>query len=133
MSEAIRVVLDTNIFVAAGFNPQSSSAQILQMIRGGLLRMVWDEPTHAETRYILQKIPPLRWEVFADLFDEPSRHDGAVTVAGFERIADPDDRKFAALAHAAHATLITSDDHLRQHAGVLPLRVVTPSQFLNGN
>ncbi len=55
------VVLDTNVWVAAGFNPDSSAAQIIQAIRDGDLRLVWNEATRRETRQILTQIPPLDW------------------------------------------------------------------------
>jgi uncharacterized protein len=38
-----RVVLDTNVFVGAGFNPRSHSALLLDAVRDGRLRMVWDD------------------------------------------------------------------------------------------
>jgi ATP-binding cassette subfamily B protein/subfamily B ATP-binding cassette protein MsbA len=42
-----RVVLDTNVFVAAGFNPGSHSA-LVAAVRDGRLRLVWDDATHTE-------------------------------------------------------------------------------------
>ncbi len=44
------VVLDTNVFVAAGFNPGSHSARIVEAVRNGRLRMVWDNATQAENQ-----------------------------------------------------------------------------------
>jgi predicted nucleic acid-binding protein len=32
------VILDTNVFVAAGFNPGSASARIVEQVRAGHLR-----------------------------------------------------------------------------------------------
>ena len=43
------VVIDTNVFVAAGFNPQSASARILEGIREARFRLIWNEPTRRET------------------------------------------------------------------------------------
>jgi hypothetical protein len=34
------VVLDTNVFVAAGFNPRSASARIVEAVKRGQVRMV---------------------------------------------------------------------------------------------
>ena len=42
------VVLDTNVFVAAGFNRGSHSAWLVEAVRDGRLRMVWDNATRAE-------------------------------------------------------------------------------------
>jgi predicted nucleic acid-binding protein len=50
------VVVDTNVFVAAGFNAASDAARVLASVRAGTLRMVWDDATRRETEYILGKI-----------------------------------------------------------------------------
>ena len=42
------VVLDTNVFVAAGFNPGSHSARLVEAVRDRRLRMIWDEATREE-------------------------------------------------------------------------------------
>ena len=62
------IVIDTNVFVAAGFNPRSASARILTGIREGRFRLMWNEPTRRETEMILRRIPRLNWEKVADLF-----------------------------------------------------------------
>ena len=54
------VVLDTNVLVAAGFNPRSASAKIVEAVKQGELRMVWNEATRPEIERIMQQIPPLR-------------------------------------------------------------------------
>ncbi len=46
------VVIDTNVFVAAGFNPRSASARILTGIREGRFRLIWNEPTRRETKEV---------------------------------------------------------------------------------
>ena len=42
------VVLDTNVFVAAGFNPRSASARIVDAVKHGQVRMVWNDATRRE-------------------------------------------------------------------------------------
>ena len=39
-----RIVADTNLFVAAAFNPASDAARVLAAVRAGTLRLVWDDP-----------------------------------------------------------------------------------------
>ena len=39
------VVLDTNVLVAAGFNPRSASARIVNAVKQGKLHMLWNEAT----------------------------------------------------------------------------------------
>lgn len=54
------LVLDTNVLVAAGFNPRSASARIVDAVKQGRLRMVWNDATRREIERIVQQIPPLR-------------------------------------------------------------------------
>jgi uncharacterized protein len=123
------VVLDTNVFVAAGFNPRSASAKIVEAVKQGQVRMVWNDATRREIERIMQQIPPLRAHAVSDLFRPEERYTAATHPERFAFIPDPDDRKFAALAHAAGATLISNDDHLLRHGGHMDLTVLTPSAF----
>jgi predicted nucleic acid-binding protein len=119
------VVVDTNVFVAAGFRRGGAAAQLLAGIRRGAVRLVWDDATRDETRRIVRRIPPLAgwWDALAPLFRPEDRHAGAIDPAAFAMVADPDDRKFAALAAAAGATLVTLDAHLHaaRAAGLVAL------------
>lgn len=75
MPDLLNVILDTNIFVAAGFNGRSASARIIEAVRSG--HLVW-----AAT--------------FAELFRTEDHFTGATHPDHFDPISDPDDRKFAA-------------------------------------
>jgi len=124
------VVLDTNVFVAAGFNVRSHAAAIIEAVKSGRLRLVWDDATFRETRRILEKIPPLSWAAFSSLFLDEERYDGPADASAFVFIPDPEDRKFAALAAATGATLISQDEHLlafRDRDGAP--RILTPGEF----
>jgi predicted nucleic acid-binding protein len=126
-----RVVLDTNVFVAAAFNPRSHAARILDAVREGGLRLIWNEATQRETRRILGRIPPISWEPFADLFREENRRRGAINAGWFGHVSDPDDRKFGALAYATGATLITQDGDLLERRSNVDVPILTPTEFLN--
>lgn len=123
------VVLDTNVFVAAGFNPRSVSARIVDGVKHGQLRTVWNDATRRETERIMRQIPPLRSQAIGELFRPGDRFTAPTRPELFADIADRDDRKFAALAHAAGATLISNDEHLLGYRGPLNLRVLTPGAF----
>jgi uncharacterized protein len=125
----IRVVLDTNVFVAAGFNPRSSSAQIVEAVAEGRLRHVWEPGTRGEVQAVLRQIPPLSWERRAGLFHEGNRFEGETHPEDFGNVPDPDDRKFLALADAAGATLISNDEHLLSQRGSSPVPILTPGEF----
>jgi predicted nucleic acid-binding protein len=123
-------VLDTNVFVAAGFNPKSHSAHILGAVRAGIVRLVWDDQTRLETEYIIGKIPPLSGTDLSEFFRPGGQYDGPTHPEQFASVPDPADRKFAALAAATEAVLITNDRHLldgRPHPGVM---VLTPGEFV---
>jgi predicted nucleic acid-binding protein len=124
------VVVDTNLFVAAGFNPRSHATVILNAVRDGSLRLVWDEPTRRETEHTIRSIPPMVGTDLSGLFHSEGRYDGPTHPEQFGFISDPADRKFAPLAAAAGAVLLTNDRHLldgRPHPGVV---VLTPGEFI---
>jgi uncharacterized protein len=124
------VVVDTNVFVAAGFNPGSASARIIADIREGRFRLIWDEPTRRETEMILRRIPRLDWEKVAGLFRPEGEFTGPVDPEAFALIADPDDRNFAALSAAARAPLVTSDKPVLAQSSAVGIEAVTPTAFL---
>ena len=124
------VVIDTNVFVAAGFNARSASARILAAIRDGRLQLVWNEPTRREAEFVLRRIPLLGWGEFGDLFRPEGEFTGRVDLHDFVFIEDPEDRKFAALSAAAKVPLVTNDHHLLAHRNLIGFDVLTPRAFL---
>ena len=131
--DVLLVVLDTNVFVAAAFNPRSHAARIVEAVREGRLRMIWNDATRRETRRILDRIPPISWEPFADLFREENRYSDRVDPGWFGHVDDPDDRVFGALAYAAGATLITQDDDLLDGRSNVGVPILTPTEFSRGS
>lgn len=125
----MKIVIDTNIFVAAGFNPVSRSATILRAVADGKLDFVWNHPTRAETRAVLEQIPPLSWEKFKHLFKPDAEHAGSTDPDRYKQVHDDADRKFAALAAATDAVLISNDDDLLSVRDQLDVRVQTPREF----
>ena len=125
-----RIVIDTNVFVAAGFNRQSASARVLELVHSGQLRMMWNERTRRETKHILEKIPHLDWDAAAVLFQDEDFIQTARSDSEFSQIPDPEDRKFAALAEAAVAVLVTNDNDLLNQRGQLEIEVIKPAEFI---
>lgn len=123
-----RVILDTNVFVAAGFNPDSASARLIREVESGELELVWSAATRRETRSVLERIPRLRWERVAPLFRPEAEQGDSGDLAHVSFVEDPEDRKFAALAIDSGATLVSADDDLLTHRGRLD--VVAPGDFL---
>ena len=124
------IVVDTNVFVAAGFNPNSASARLLDGVRGGRFRLIWNQPTRRETEMILRRIPRRDWRIAADLFRPAGKFTGPVDPGAFTAIADPDDRKFAALAAAANAPLVTNDRLVLAQRDRIGVDIGTPREFL---
>jgi putative PIN family toxin of toxin-antitoxin system len=125
----IPVVLDTNVIVAAGFQPGGAAGRLLDAIREGALRLVWDDATRRETERTVRRIPPLARMPIEELYRPEDRYEGVTDPAAFAFVEDPDDRKFLALAAASGAVLITLDEHLlgvREQTGV---RILTPREF----
>lgn len=125
-----RIVLDTNVLVAACFNRSSASAHLVDQIRDGQLRLVWDEATREESEHILRKIPPLSWEAVADLYQAAFQYHGPTDPGAFRFVPDADDRKFAALAAATDATLLTMDAHLLSQQHRMEIAIQTPAAFV---
>ncbi|UCF10501.1 MAG: putative toxin-antitoxin system toxin component, PIN family [Candidatus Bipolaricaulota bacterium] len=125
-----RIVVDTNVFVAAGFHRRGAAAQLLDLVRRGALRMVWSEETRRETRLVLEKIPPLSWTAFSELFHDRDRHQDELRPERFPQIPDPDDRKFAALAYVSGAILVSQDEDLLAQPERLEILVLSPRELL---
>ena len=100
------VVLDTNVFVAAEFNPGSHSARLVEAVRDGRLRMVWDDATHTEIEHVMRQIPRLSWTRISGLFRSEDRFGRSTHPEAFGFVPDPADRKFAALADAVQGPLV---------------------------
>jgi predicted nucleic acid-binding protein len=124
------VVIDTNVLVASGFNPRSHSAQIVEQVRCGRLRMVWAEQTREEAALIVGKIPPLSWEAIAVLFRPDACYAGTLFPEQFQQIPDKADIKFVALSDVTGAPLITMDKELLSFRETLSVPMMMPFEFL---
>lgn len=91
--------------------------------------MIWSPQTRGETKHIVDRIPPLSWTAIAELFRQENCHAGPLSVTNFDFISDRDDWKFAALAEATGAILLTNDQHLLQHHDRAGLVILTPRNF----
>ena len=124
------VVIDTNVFVASGFNPRSASARVLAAVRQGRFQLIWNKPTQRETEMILRRIPRLDWERVAILFQPEGGFTGPVDPDAFVFVRDRDDRKFAALSAAVKRPLVTNDNDLLADRVIIGIDALTPCAFL---
>ena len=124
------VVIDTNVFVAAGFNSRSAAARILVAVRARYFLLVWNKPTRRETETILHRIPGLDWARVEDLFRPEGEFTGPIDPDAFVMIADRDDRKFVALSAAATTPLVTSDNHVLAQQRAVGIEILSPRAFV---
>jgi len=125
----MNLVLDTNVVVAAGFSRESDAAAIVRAVRANRLTLIWDAETRRETRRIVERIPPLDWDDFADLYNRANRYIGDLPLERCTIVDGPLDRHFAALADAAGAPLVTNDSDLLDVRDRLAPAVATPAEF----
>ena len=135
------LVLDTNLLVAAAYAPRSASAGLLAAVRGGELRWAVSPAAFAEYRFVVPRA--VRRPGGAAMILESLRHaEPVVPTAARDAAArgvseDPDDDKFLALAAAAGAdALLSNDRHLLdvgRYAGVPILRPGAWVERENGN
>jgi predicted nucleic acid-binding protein len=124
------IVIDTNVFVAAGFNPRSASARVLAAVRERRFHLIWNKSTRRETQMILRRIPHLDWERIAHLFQPEGEFTDPVDPDAFVLVRDRDDRKFAALSAAAKRPLVTNDNDLLADRIIVGIDALTPRAFL---
>jgi len=125
------VILDTNVLVAPGFRRSGAAARIVAAVHRGDCRLIWNEATRRENEAVLRRIPPLDWNEFSCLFGPAGEFRGATEPELFGQIEDPEDRKFAALAAATGAIVISADAHLLSCRDELPIAVLTTREFLS--
>ncbi len=129
----MRVVIDTNILVSAFLKPHGDPARILDWVKKGDLRVLFDSRILYEYREVLHRekfsfSPSVADEflAFLDRFGE------SVTSAPLSwAIPDPDDMPFLEVALSGEAdALITGN---KKDYGKPPknLKIVSPSEFLN--
>ena len=82
------IVIDTNVFVAAGFNPRSASARVLAAVRDERFHLIWNQSTRREIEMILRRIPRLNWEEVANLFQPEGEFKGPVDPSAFVLVRD---------------------------------------------
>ncbi|HEA47022.1 MAG TPA: putative toxin-antitoxin system toxin component, PIN family [bacterium] len=127
----IRVVLDTNVLVAAHFNPGSASNTILELCQRKKLVLVLTSHILKEFSLILRNISARK--SFRKKMDKIIFQ--AILAKKAPRVnmvcEDPEDNKFLSCALAGKADyIITSDRHLLVLRKFRGIKIVKPVQFL---
>lgn len=127
-----RVVLDTNVLVAAHFNSRSASNRILELCQGKKLVLLLTSHILKEFSRILHNISARK--NFRERIDKIISQ--AILIKKIPRIdmvvEDPADNKFLSCAVAGKADyIITSDKHLLVLKKFRGIKIVKPTQFLS--
>jgi uncharacterized protein len=125
-----KVVLDTNLFVAAHFNKKSASAKIIDLCLKDELKFCASYSLFKELAFILKNIraPREYKEKVHNLF----RKTNLVKPKKVWLVEkDPDDNKFLGVAEVALADyLITNDRHLLTLKEFKKTKIIKPIDFL---
>jgi len=127
-----RVVLDTNVLVAAHFNQGSASNRILELCQRKKLALVLTSHILKEFSLILRNISARK--SFRKRMDKIISQ--AILIKKAPRVnvvvEDPEDNKFLSCALAGKADyIITSDRHLLVLRKFRGIKIVKPVQFLS--
>lgn len=129
-SDLPKVVLDTNLFVAAFWNKKSASADILRACRDRRIRLLYTSGIRREIFTILRNIRAT--DRYKKEVEDLLALGSEVAILGDLAVVsdDPDDDKFLECAEAARADyLVTSDDHLLRLKTFGRTRILKPSEF----
>lgn len=125
-----RVVLDTNVLVGSAYKERSSSRTIVDACSRGQIGLVVSSAVLREYQRIVPRAVrrPGEVERIEIVLDRAERVEPLDT----PRVVtdDPEDDKFLAVAVAAQAdALVTNDQHLLSHDPYRGIRIVRPGAF----
>ncbi len=127
----MKLVLDTNIFIAAYFNQKSASARIIELCLENKHELIFSSQLRKEVELILRNVKANREfeEKVRTLFIKASQVKPTQKV--FKIKQDPEDNKLLECALEGKADyLITSDDHLLKLGEFTRTKICKPTQFL---
>ena len=126
-----RVVLDTNVLVAAAYAPASASRQIVEACLRGELAAIESEETIREHRYILGRA--VRTGAYQGRLEQFLSSSTLVAPERTPRHVpdDAEDDKFLAAALAGRAEwIVTNDHHLLALDPYWEIRIARPGEFV---
>ena len=127
----MRIVIDTNLIIAARFNPKSASAKILEKAEKGKLELIWSDEMYREAMRILQNVRAD--EKFYKRIEKILNSSHKVTQLPRLNIIheDPSDNMFLAAALQGSADYIVSNDrHLLRLKEFRSIPIVSSQQAL---
>jgi hypothetical protein len=136
MKQRIKVVIDTNVFVASLFG--DTSRKIIDLWLSGEIQLCISEPIVGEYMEILRRFMFKDKEMISRIKDALERKDNACFIQRPEEKEwireDPEDNKFIACALALNANyVISTDSHLLKEPAWDGIRVIRPHEFILQN
>jgi len=128
-----KIVVDTNLLVAAFFNKKSSSFKILEMAEKGKIKLLWTKPIRNEARLILGNIKRAvksktgNQKILKNIFQNENKVENPPQIDVIKE--DPEDNKFLGCALKGKAKMIVSNDqHLLKVRKLKGIPILTPSE-----
>jgi len=123
----LRVVIDTNIFMAGLLNMEGGAAKIIEMFRNGVFELVITREVFEEylqvIHYFGNKIPPSKSEELLELI----LRRGKSKVSRFKGIMQrPDDEKFLSAAISGNAKYIVTKNKKDFPVKLTAVKIVNP-------
>ena len=126
----MKVVIDTNVIIAAFRNEKSASAKIIEDCLSGGLQPFGSAKTKNEAKRIVQRATPGKenWIKLDKLLYKTSE---VIPTQRFDIATDKSDNLYFEAAYASGCKMIiTNDHHLLEHDGYWGIRVMRPAEFL---
>ena len=126
----MRVVIDTNVLVAARFAPDGPAARVLHLCLAGRVTALCSEEIERENRNILRRVKPSQgfWENLDEYYRRATFVGGGLALAVAE---DPADDRYLECAIEGRADyILSSDRHLLDLDGYQGIRICKAGPFL---
>jgi putative PIN family toxin of toxin-antitoxin system len=129
----MKVVLDTNLFVASYWNKKSSSRKIFDLARKNAFDVIWSKETREEAEFILKKIKV--GEDFLELVGSVFKNEKEVfPKEKISLVKDYADNRLLEASKAGNAGyLVTADRGLLDLKIFENTKIVKPHEFSSSN
>jgi len=126
----MKIVVDTNLFVASHFNKRSASARILKMAKENKLQILWTEEIRSEVEHILKNVKAKK--LLKNLSNVLKKENQVFPRINIKEIKeDPQDNKFLECAFTGEADMIiTSDSDLLSLKDFQGISILIPKNAL---
>lgn len=130
----MKVVLDTNVLVAALWSPYGAPAQVLDLVLVGSVTLMVDDRLLAEYHTVLHRprfgFSPEAIKDVLEFIKQESMHVTAAPLPPTLKLPDPTDRPFVEVAISGAEVLVTGNIKHFPPQAAPAVRIMTPAMFL---